>query len=158
MERYHIAEALSSRKISCLYFAPICSEGRARDHAPSPGTRAWPEQRSGIRNEIRDENAYFDDIDNVSLAKDLIAMASLILDVRKADFKPSKFYDRYEDTFIEVRRTYRYVMLSPDLLSSLLQWWRVKRPAPLQLHVQIFRAARCACFNRSPPRPREHVS
>jgi len=52
--------------------------------------------------EIRDEHAYFDDIDNVSIGKDLMAMASQIVDARKADFDPSKFHDRYEDALVEL--------------------------------------------------------
>jgi len=52
--------------------------------------------------ETRDEHAYFDDIENVSIAKDLMAMASQIVDARKADFDPSKLHDRYEDALIEM--------------------------------------------------------
>ncbi|MCB1510694.1 MAG: Ku protein, partial [Hyphomicrobiaceae bacterium] len=52
--------------------------------------------------EIRDEHAYFDDIDNVAIGKDLMAMASQIVEARKADFDPSKFHDRYEDALVDL--------------------------------------------------------
>ena len=52
--------------------------------------------------EIRDEHAYFDDIENVSIGKELMAMASQIVEARKADFDPEKFHDRYEDALVEL--------------------------------------------------------
>ena len=52
--------------------------------------------------EVRDEHAYFDDIEDMSIGKDLMNMAVQIVDARKADFDPSKFHDRYEDALIEM--------------------------------------------------------
>jgi Ku protein len=46
--------------------------------------------------EIRDEDDYFDDIKNPKISKDMIELASHILDSKAAHFDPSKFKDEYE--------------------------------------------------------------
>ena len=47
--------------------------------------------------ELRDEDDYFDDIRNPRISKDMIELASHILDTKAAHFDPSKFKDEYED-------------------------------------------------------------
>src|SRR5438876_156873 len=47
--------------------------------------------------EMRDEDDYFDDIKNPKISKDMIELASHILDTKAAHFDPSKFRDEYED-------------------------------------------------------------
>src|SRR5882672_984764 len=47
--------------------------------------------------ELRDEDAYFDDIKNLNISKDMVELASHILDSKAAHFDPSKFKDEYED-------------------------------------------------------------
>jgi DNA end-binding protein Ku len=49
------------------------------------------------RNEVRDEDEYFDDIPNVKVAPDMLKLAAHILETKKGEFKPDKFEDRYED-------------------------------------------------------------
>ena len=46
--------------------------------------------------ELRDENDYFDDIKNPRISKDMVELASHILDTKAAHFDPSKFRDEYE--------------------------------------------------------------
>src|ERR1700737_3002767 len=46
--------------------------------------------------EVRDEQEYFDDIRNPKISKDMIELASHILDSKAAHFDPSKFKDEYE--------------------------------------------------------------
>ena len=46
--------------------------------------------------EVRDESAYFDDIRNPKISKDMVELASHILDSKAAHFDPSKFKDEYE--------------------------------------------------------------
>jgi len=48
------------------------------------------------RDEVRDEHAYFDDIPDVKVPKDMLTLAKHILETKKAKFDPSKFEDRYE--------------------------------------------------------------
>src|SRR4030088_252844 len=46
--------------------------------------------------ELRDQHEYFDDIKNPKISKDMIELASHILDSKAAHFDPSKFKDEYE--------------------------------------------------------------
>ena len=47
--------------------------------------------------ELRDEGDYFDDIKSPKISKDMIELASHILDTKAAHFDPGKFKDAYED-------------------------------------------------------------
>ena len=47
--------------------------------------------------ELRDEGEYFDDIKSPKISKDMIELASHILDTKAAHFDPGKFKDAYED-------------------------------------------------------------
>ena len=47
--------------------------------------------------ELRDEDEYFGDIKNPKISKDMIELASHILDSKAAHFDPSKFKDEYEN-------------------------------------------------------------
>jgi Ku protein len=47
--------------------------------------------------ELRDESDYFDGIKNPKISKDMIELASHILDTKAAHFDPSKFKDEYEN-------------------------------------------------------------
>ena len=47
--------------------------------------------------ELRDEDGYFDDIRNPKISKDMVELASHILDTKAAHFDPSKFKDEYEN-------------------------------------------------------------
>ncbi|MDP1584207.1 MAG: Ku protein [Bradyrhizobium sp.] len=46
--------------------------------------------------EVRDADAYFDGIRNPKISKDMVELASHILDSKAAHFDPSKFKDEYE--------------------------------------------------------------
>jgi DNA end-binding protein Ku len=47
--------------------------------------------------ELRDEGDYFDDIKSPKISRDMVELASHILDTKAAHFDPSKFKDEYED-------------------------------------------------------------
>jgi DNA end-binding protein Ku len=47
--------------------------------------------------ELRDADEYFDGIKSPRISKDMVALASHILDRKAAHFDPSKFKDQYED-------------------------------------------------------------
>jgi DNA end-binding protein Ku len=47
--------------------------------------------------ELRDEDDYFDDIRSPKISKDMVELASHILDTKAAHFDPSKFRDEYEN-------------------------------------------------------------
>src|SRR5436189_4103720 len=47
--------------------------------------------------ELRDEGDYFDDIKTPKISKDMVELASHILDTKAAHFDPSEFKDEYEN-------------------------------------------------------------
>src|SRR5437870_2110016 len=47
--------------------------------------------------ELRDESDYFDDIKSPKISKDMVELASHILDTKAAHFGPSEFKDEYEN-------------------------------------------------------------
>jgi DNA end-binding protein Ku len=47
--------------------------------------------------ELRDEDEYFDDIKSPKISRDMVELASHILDTKAAHFDPKKFKDEYED-------------------------------------------------------------
>jgi DNA end-binding protein Ku len=52
--------------------------------------------------EIRDENEYFDDIQDVKVTKEMLDLATHIVETKSADFEPDKFQDRYENALVEL--------------------------------------------------------
>ena len=52
--------------------------------------------------EIRDENEYFDDIQDVKVTKEMLDLAKHIVETKSADFEPDKFEDRYENALVEL--------------------------------------------------------
>jgi non-homologous end joining protein Ku len=46
---------------------------------------------------LRDEDDYFDDIKNPKISKDMVELASHILDTKAAHFDPATFKDQYEN-------------------------------------------------------------
>jgi DNA end-binding protein Ku len=47
--------------------------------------------------EVRKEEDYFDDIENERVPKDMLDLATHIVETKKGKFEPDKFEDRYED-------------------------------------------------------------
>jgi DNA end-binding protein Ku len=47
--------------------------------------------------EVRKEEDYFDDIENERVPKDMLDLATHIVETKKGKFQPDKFEDRYED-------------------------------------------------------------
>jgi DNA end-binding protein Ku len=54
--------------------------------------------------EVRNEKDYFDDIENEKVPKDMLELASHIVDTKRGEFNPKKFEDRYEDALKELLR------------------------------------------------------
>ena len=52
--------------------------------------------------EIRDENEYFDDIQDVKVTKEMLDLAKHIVETKSGDFEPEKFEDRYESALVEL--------------------------------------------------------
>ena len=54
--------------------------------------------------EVRDQNEYFDDIENEKVPKDMLDLAIHIVETKKGTFEPDKFEDQYEDALKELIR------------------------------------------------------
>lgn len=54
--------------------------------------------------EVRDEAAYFEDIPEQKLPKEMLDLAAHIVNTKTAHFDPSRFEDRYENALIELLR------------------------------------------------------
>ena len=52
--------------------------------------------------EIRDENEYFDDIQDVKVTKDMLDLAKHIVEKKSGSFEPDKFEDHYESALIDL--------------------------------------------------------
>ncbi|RYH42830.1 MAG: Ku protein [Alcaligenaceae bacterium] len=52
--------------------------------------------------EVRSEDEYFDDIQNVNVTKEMLDLAQHIVESKAADFDPGKFEDRYETALVDL--------------------------------------------------------
>jgi DNA end-binding protein Ku len=52
--------------------------------------------------EVRGEDEYFDDIQDVKVTKDMLDLAQHIVQQKTAEFDPSKFDDRYESALVDL--------------------------------------------------------
>ena len=57
--------------------------------------------------EVRNEHAYFDEIDDTHVAKEMLDLANHIIDTKKGKFDPGTFKDRYQDAVVELIRAKR---------------------------------------------------
>ena len=54
--------------------------------------------------EVREEDEYFDDIEDEKIPKDMMELASHIVETKSGHFEPEKFEDHYEDALKELLR------------------------------------------------------
>jgi DNA end-binding protein Ku len=52
--------------------------------------------------EVRDQSEYFDDIQDVTVTKDMLDLAKHIVNQKAGDFEPKKFEDHFETALIEL--------------------------------------------------------
>lgn len=57
--------------------------------------------------EVRDDKAYFDDIPQVEIGKEMLDLALHIIDVKAAKFDPAAFKDSYQDAVVDLIRAKR---------------------------------------------------
>ena len=69
------------------------------------------------KNEVRKEDAYFDEIPAVKIPSDMIQLAEHILDSKKGHFDPSKFEDRYEDALRDLIQAKQHGKAAPAVSS-----------------------------------------
>jgi len=83
--------------------------------------------------EVRDEAAYFDDIGEIKIPKDMLALAEHILETKAAKFDASQFHDRYEEAIVAMlnekkagmpvskKRELPRIVAGTDLMAALRQ-------------------------------------
>jgi DNA end-binding protein Ku len=83
--------------------------------------------------EVRDEGIYFDDIGDIQIPKDMLALAEHILESKAAKFEPSAFHDRYEEAIVAMlnekkaglpapkQRPMPRIVAGTDLMAALRQ-------------------------------------
>jgi DNA end-binding protein Ku len=52
--------------------------------------------------EVRSDSVYFGDIPDLEIGKELLDLASHIIETKKASFDPEKFKDRYQEAVIDL--------------------------------------------------------
>ncbi|MDB5543315.1 MAG: Ku protein [Hyphomicrobiales bacterium] len=57
--------------------------------------------------EVRSEDAYFEEIEDAPVAKEMLDLANHIIDTKKGKFDPATFKDRYQDAVVELIRAKR---------------------------------------------------
>ncbi|MDO9441342.1 MAG: Ku protein [Beijerinckiaceae bacterium] len=57
--------------------------------------------------EVREEDAYFDEIGDTKVGKEMLDLANHIIDTKKGKFEPDTFTDRYQDAVVELIRAKR---------------------------------------------------
>ncbi len=68
--------------------------------------------------ELRDAAIYFDDIPDVKIPKEMLALAEHILDSKRAEFDPDQFIDRYEEALVDMLRKKQDGMPAPKAAAA----------------------------------------
>jgi DNA end-binding protein Ku len=94
--------------------------------------------------EVRKEEDYFDDVTDEKVPKDMLELATHIVETKKSHFQPEKFDDRYEDAL-------------KDLLDKKQHGKKIERPterAPAKVINLMDALRRSVEGSRAPKRPR----
>ena len=95
------------RKETMVALARIVST--SREHVIAIGARGKGMMGVTLRYpyEVRKEEDYFDDIENERVPKDMLDLATHIVETKRGKFQPDKFEDRYEDALKDLIRKKR---------------------------------------------------
>jgi DNA end-binding protein Ku len=100
-----IREAM--RKRDMVGLARVVLYGRERIIMLEPRGKGLAGTTLRYNYEVRDDKTYFDEITNKSVAKDMLDLASHIIDTKVGHFDPSEFKDRYQDAVVDLIRAKR---------------------------------------------------
>jgi len=95
-----IREAMRKRDMAGL--ARVVLYGRERILMLQPYDKGIMGTTLRYAYEVRNSNAYFEEIPAIDLPKEMIELASHIIDMKKGHFDPSRFEDRYQDALVEL--------------------------------------------------------
>jgi DNA end-binding protein Ku len=100
-----IREAMRARGVAGI--ARVVLYGRERMLLLEPRSTGLMGATLHYDYEVRDDAAYFDSIPKVEIAKEMLDLASHIIDTKMARFDPTKFKDRYQDAVVDLVRAKR---------------------------------------------------
>jgi DNA end-binding protein Ku len=100
-----IREAM--RKRDMVGLARVVLYGRERIIMLEPRGKGLAGTTLRYNYEVRDDKTYFDEITNKSVTKDMLDLASHIIDTKVGHFDPSEFKDRYQDAVVDLIRAKR---------------------------------------------------
>jgi DNA end-binding protein Ku len=95
-----IREAMKKKKV--VGIGTLVLNRRERIVALSPRGKGILVTTVNYKYEVRDDEAYFDDIADVKVSGEMLDLAEHIIDKKKGKFDPDKFEDRYENALIEL--------------------------------------------------------
>jgi DNA end-binding protein Ku len=95
------------RKRDMVGLARVVLYGRERVIMLEPRGKGLAGTTLRYNYEVREDKAYFDEIENKSVGKDMLDLASHIIDTKVGHFDPSQFQDRYQDAVVELIRAKR---------------------------------------------------
>ncbi|MCX8253052.1 Non-homologous end joining protein Ku [Beijerinckiaceae bacterium RH AL1] len=97
-----IREAMERRKM--VGIARVVLFGKERMLMLEPRSKGLVGTTLRYAYEVRDAGGYFDEIPKVEISKELLDLASHIIDTKAGKFKPDEFKDRYQDAVVELIR------------------------------------------------------
>ena len=107
-----IREAMARRKM--VGVARVVLFGRERMVMLEPRAKGMMGTTLRYAYEVRADGAYFDEIPKVELSKELLDLASHIIDTKAGKFEPDKFNDRYQDAVVALIRAKQAGKPAPD--------------------------------------------
>ena len=97
-----IREAMERRKM--VGIARVVLFGKERMVMLEPRDKGLVGTTLRYSYEVRAAGGYFDEIPKVEISKELLDLASHIIDTKAGKFKPDEFKDRYQDAVVELIR------------------------------------------------------
>ena len=107
-----IREAMRAREV--VGIARVVLYGRERSVMLEPRSKGILATTLHYAYEVRDDKAYFDDIPEVEISKEMLDLALHIIDLKTAKFDPSKFKDQYQEAVVDLIRAKRAGRPAPE--------------------------------------------
>lgn len=98
-----IREAMATRKM--VGIARVVLFGKERMIMLEPRSKGLVGTTLRYAYEVRAAGGYFDEIPKVEVSKELLDLASHIIDTKAGTFDPAEFKDRYQDAVVELIRS-----------------------------------------------------
>ena len=100
-----IREAMRQRGVAGI--ARVALHGRERLILLEPRAKGMIGTTLHHNYEVRSDSVYFGDIPDLEIGKELLDLASHIIETKKASFDPEKFKDRYQEAVVDLIRSKR---------------------------------------------------